>query len=111
MITFQLYLIVLCLVGNAFFAGIETGLTSVNRLKLRPLVEDGQDWAIRIQSFMDNPSRMLGTTLLGTNVCMIVGSILAASVGHAMIPRFGEFLAGAAMTAVVLVFCEYSPKA
>jgi putative hemolysin len=111
MITFQIYLILFCLLANAFFSGIETGLISINRLKLRPHVEAGESWAVLIQDFLDNPSRMLGTTLLGTNLTMIMGSILAASVGTAFLPHAGEIVSGTLMTLVVLVACEYTPKA
>ncbi len=111
MITLELYLILFCLIGNAFFSGIETGLISINRLKLRPHVEAGKSWAVLIQAFLDNPGRLLGTTLLGTNISMIMGSILAASVGASLLPHGGEFAAGLLMTLVVLVACEYMPKA
>jgi putative hemolysin len=107
----QVNLILLCLIGNAFFAGIETGMISINRLKLRPHVEEEKQWALRIQAFLDNSGRMLGTTLVGTNLCMIMGSILAASLLDSLSPRYGEFLAGVIMTVIVLVFCEYTPKA
>lgn len=111
MLSFELLVIVLCLAGNAFFAGIETGMISINRLKLRPHVEAGAPWALQLQNFLDTPSRLLGTTLLGTNLCMIMGSVLAASLGADLWPRFGDFIAGILMTVVVLVVCEYMPKA
>ncbi len=111
LIFLQLNLIFLCLIGNAFFAGIETGMISINRLKLRPHVEEEQDWALRIQAFLDSPSRLLGTTLIGTNLTMIMSSILAASLLDTLIPHWGELIAGVLMTIIVLVFCEYTPKA
>lgn len=107
----QLFLIFLCLVGNAFFAGIETGLISINRLKLRPHVENEEPWALQIQTFLDNPGHLLSTTLVGTNLCMIMGSILAANVANSAFPHAGEWIAGILMTSIVLVVCEYSPKA
>ncbi|MFO7535087.1 MAG: CNNM domain-containing protein [Kiritimatiellia bacterium] len=107
----QLFLIFLCLIGNAFFAGIETGLISINRLKLRPHVEEEEPWALLIQNFLDNPGRLLSTTLVGTNLCMIMGSILAANVANNFSPHAGEWIAGILMTTIVLVACEYSPKA
>jgi CBS domain containing-hemolysin-like protein len=42
---------------------------------------------------------------------MIMGSILAASLLNSLIPRLGEVIAGVLMTVIVLVFCEYTPKA
>ena len=38
MMTLELALLVFCLVGSAFFAGVETGVISINRLRLQHLV-------------------------------------------------------------------------
>jgi CBS domain containing-hemolysin-like protein len=111
LIFLEINLILLCLIGNAFFAGIETGMISINRLKLRPHVEEEKTWALRIQSFLDNPARLLGSTLIGTNLCMIMGSILTASLFNDLYPRWGELVSSVVMTIIVLVFCEYTPKA
>ncbi len=104
-------LILLCLIGNAFFEGIETGIISINRLKLRPHVEEEEPWALRIQAFLDNPGRLFGATLIGTNICMIMGSILAASFADQLLPHGAEFLSGSLMTLGILIGCEYIPKA
>ena len=34
----SILLLLLCLLGSAFFAGLETGVVSINRLRLRHLV-------------------------------------------------------------------------
>jgi len=104
-------LILLCLIGNAFFSGIEVGMISINRLKLRPHVEEELPWALHIQKFLDTPSRLLGTTLLGTNICMIMGSVLAAGFADRLLPHAAQFASGSVMTLVVLIGCEYIPKA
>ena len=105
------FLILLCLIGNAFFSGIEVGMISINRLKLRPHVEEELPWALHIQRFIDTPSRLLGTTLLGTNICMITGSVLAAGFADHLLPHAAQFISGSVMTLVVLIGCEYIPKA
>jgi putative hemolysin len=107
----QLLLILLCLAGTAFFAGIETGVISIHRMRLRHLVEQGNRGARIVQQFLDQPDHLLGTTLVGTNLCMVVASVLATSLGFAVLGVTGEAVAAVAMTAFVLVFCEYLPKA
>ena len=38
MMTLEIFLLLFCLVGSAFLAGIETGIISINRLRLQHLV-------------------------------------------------------------------------
>ena len=100
-----------CILGNAFFAGIETGVISINRIRLRHHVEAEKRWAVILQGFLSHPEQLLGTTLAGTNLCMIVASILTASVGKTLLGAWGEIVCGIMLTALVLVFAEYLPKA
>jgi putative hemolysin len=104
-------LLVLCLIVAWFFSGIETGLISINRLRLRHLVRRKVPGAEILQWFLQNPDALLGTTLVGTNIAVTVASILAVSLGsHALGPR-GSWLASVIMTLIILAFCEYFPKA
>jgi CBS domain containing-hemolysin-like protein len=80
-------------------------------MRLRHLVEEGDRAARILQSFLDRPDRLLGTTLVGVNLCIVVASVLAASSGRAAIGAWGEAAAGAVMTVTILIACEYLPKA
>ena len=40
MLGLEIFLLFLCLLLTAFFAGIETGVISINQLKLRHLAEE-----------------------------------------------------------------------
>ena len=107
----HLLLLGLCFIGAGFFAGIETGVISINRLRLHHVAEHGQRGAKLIEQFLAQPERLLGTTLVGTNVCQTTFAVLLTS----LLIRLG--LPGAAAVAnvsgalVLLVFCEYLPKA
>jgi putative hemolysin len=110
MIPGYLVLIFLAMLGHAFFSGMETGLISINRLRLRHLAEEGLPWAVRLQSLIEQPAALLGTTLLGTNFFMTVASVLAAAIGQRLHEASGETIAGALMAILVLLFCEFIPK-
>jgi putative hemolysin len=99
------------LLGSAFFA-IETGLISLNRVRLRHDVERQNRRAIVLASFVDNTERLLGTTLVGTTlsntlVAVFVSSLAAELFGH-------EYFVGVAATvvaaAIVLIIGEIVPK-
>ena len=74
-------LLILCLVGGAFFAGIETGIIAINRLRLRHLVLHRVRGAKQLERFVRDPDLLLGTTLIGTNICYVVASVSAAAIG------------------------------
>ncbi len=111
MIALELLLLVFCLAASAFYAGIETGVVAINRLRLRHLVRRNVPGARTVQDFLNKPERLLGTTLVGTNLGHVAASVLAASLGARWLGAKGAWLAGILLTVVILVACEYIPKA
>ncbi len=111
MINFAIWLIVVFMGLHAFFAGIETGVISINRLRLRHAVKRRIPGAAILAWFAGKNERLLGTTLLGTNICVVANSVLAASIAVALMGTMGELVATVVMTVLVLLFCEYLPKA
>jgi putative hemolysin len=109
--TLQLFLILVAMVGAAFFAGIETGIISINRLRLRHMVRHKVPRASVLQFFLQNPDRLFGTTLVGTNICHIIASVLVADLGARLGGAVGTAVAAFVLALVVLFFCEYVPKA
>jgi putative hemolysin len=106
-----LMLIVFCMAGAAFFSGMETGIISINRMRLRHAVRQGADWAVRLQGFLLQPDRLLGTTLTGTNLCVVVGTVTGTSLAVKWLGPHGEYAATVLLSLVILIFCEYLPKA
>ena len=125
--------LLLCMLGSAFFAGMETGILAMNRLRLQHLVRRGVPGAATIRYFLTHSDDLLGTTLIGTNLLQVIASVLAASVGHDIgreLVRIvrdldpdavggtaanaagaaGAAVMGVLLTLGVLVFCEYIPK-
>lgn len=103
-------LILLCMVCGAFFSGMETGVISINRMRLRHRVREGSRRAIILESYLGDTDKLLGTTLVGTNLCLVMVSTMTASLSL----RYGNetirSIAAAVMGMVVLTFCEYLPK-
>ncbi len=104
-------LLLLCMIGSAFFAGIETGVLAFNRLRLRHLVQHGVKGARVVEDLLRHPDRLLGTTLIGTNLFHVAMAVTAARwFIHLRLPA-AETLSGMGTTLVLLVFGEYLPKA
>jgi len=70
------FAIVICWIVSFFFNGIESGLLSIDPVRLRQNVKDGVRPALRLDRLFQHPERLLTTVLLVTNAVDIVGLIL-----------------------------------
>jgi CBS domain containing-hemolysin-like protein len=96
---------------TAFFSGIETGVVSIHRLQLEHLARRGDRAAILLKGFLDNSDRLFGTTLVGTNLGMVIISVLSARLVRDIPGQWAEVVSTFTDTALVLIFSEYIPKA
>lgn len=106
-------LLVFSLFMMGFFAGSETAFVSISMARVDLLAEQSDHRALYIQRLMQDPGRMLGTVLVGTNLMGV-----AAGVAGLQLIRY--FLAGKknleelantlVMTLIILIFCEILPK-
>ena len=105
-----LLIIICCILLEGFFSGSEMAIVSVSKIKLRHLVHTGSRRALMIQKLFLNPTQLLSTTLVGTNMCTVTATALATSV----IVRHWGADAGVYTTVVVfpltLIFGEILPK-
>ena len=111
MILILLIVILGCMIGHAFFAGIETGVISIHRMRLRHFVRQGSTNARILESFVVNFDRLLGTTLVGTNICVVVNSVVAASLALRLNLPGGEATSSVITAIMIIIFGEYLPKA
>lgn len=104
-----LILIVLLLL-SAFFSSAETALTTVNRIRIRTLIEEGNKKAQVVQNILDHYSKMLSTILVGNNIVNISASSLATTIA---IDLWGSHTVGittGVLTLAILLFGEITPK-
>jgi CBS domain containing-hemolysin-like protein len=106
----DLILFLFCLLGSGFFEGMETGVISLNRMRLRHLAESGDRVARILQNFLQQPDRLLGVTLVGTNICAIIASVISANWASRMHPWLQPLIT-IATTLIILIFSTYLPKA
>ena len=95
---------------SAFFSSNETALTTVNKIRLRSLADDGNKKAAMVLDITENhTSKMLSAILIGNNIVNISASSLSATLAYA----FGGYMvsiATAVLTVAILVFGEITPK-
>lgn len=104
-----LFFLVLSLIVAAFSASAETALTSVNRLRIRNLAEEGDANAKRITRLLQKPQIFLTTILVMSNVAVITGSTLATIIAVDLNFNGAEVISTAIVSLVVLIFCEITP--
>lgn len=104
-------IIVICLVFSAYFSATETAFSSLDKIKLKNKVKEGNKRAIKTLELVEHYDNMLSTVLVGNNIV----NILSASIGTIVcVNIFGETLgptlSTVILTVVVLIFGEISPK-
>lgn len=95
---------------EGFFSGAEMAFISVNRVKLEQLAHSKVKPAVLLKKMLSSPDRLLSTTLVGTNLCVVISSALFTAV---VIKAWGEryaWLTTVVMTPLVLIFAEAVPK-
>ena len=100
------------LVISAFFSISEISMMSLNRYRLRHLCKQGHRGAKRASSLLAQTDKLLGVVLLGNN---LVNAMAAALVTIIAVRFFGNSelavtIATLAVTFLILVFSEISPK-
>ncbi len=100
----------LLLLLSAFFSSAETALTTVNRVRIRTLTEEGNQRAVIVQGILDHYSKMLSTILVGNNIVNISASSLATTLALHIWGSYAVSLMTGALTLAVLIFGEITPK-
>jgi putative hemolysin len=106
----QLVVMVVALVLCAVASATETALTSISRIKLKNLVEEGDKQAAKIERLLNEPNTFLSTILVVNSVAVIVASSMATALALEFSASFGEVISTVLISLIVLIFCEISPK-
>lgn len=109
-VAIQMIVLIILLLLSAFFSSAETSLTTVNKIRIRSLAEDGNKRAGVVLEITENSSKLLSTILIGNNIVNISASALTTTIAY----RFGNsaviaFSTGL-ITVAILIFGEITPK-
>lgn len=104
-------IIFFCILFEGFFSGTEIAIISLNQIRLRILAEARDKKAIRIQKMLNNPDRLLGTTLVGTNLAVVVASSVCTKLIYNTYGLNSEWITTLILSPFILLFGEFIPKA
>ncbi len=105
----RLIILFILLLLSAFFSSAETALTTVNKIRMRTLAEEGNKRARTVLAITDNSGKMLSAILIGNNIVNLSAASLTTSLAYS----FGGSMVAIAsgiLTILILLFGEITPK-
>ncbi len=102
--------ILLLMVLSAFFAATETAFTSINRIKIKNLANDGNHKARRVVRLSEKYDDLLSTILIANNIVNIAATSIATVLFIRLYGDYGPTIATIFSAVVILVFGEITPK-
>ncbi len=95
---------------SGFFSGLEVALVGVRKSKVVQLFNEGVKGSKALYKLKTNPSWMMSSVNLGNNLVNVGASALATSLAIRLFGSDGLGIAVGAMTFLILVFGEITPK-
>ncbi len=95
---------------SAFFSSAETALTTMNKLRLRMLVENGNNKAKTLEKVLSKPRKMLSTILIGNNIVNIAASSITTIFVQRIFANWIVSIGVGILTILIIIFGEIIPK-
>jgi putative hemolysin len=106
-----LVLLFLCLGVSAFFSSAETAFVSLQRVRVKHMVETKVMGADKVARMTERPERLLATVLLCNNFVNVAAAALGTMVAVSVFgDESGLLVATIGVTILLLIFAEVTPK-
>lgn len=106
----MLIALVILVILSAYFSATETAFTSLNRIRLKTRADGGSRRAERTLALAEEYDRLLSTILIGNNIVNITATTVSTVLCTRWFHRYGPTVATIALTIIILVFGEITPK-
>ncbi len=106
----QILFIAVLLMMSAYFSASETAFLSMNKIRMKNLVSDGNKRAALVMKLSENYDNLISTILVGNNIVNIGSSSIATVLFMKWFATSGATISTAVMTVAVLLFGEITPK-
>ena len=107
---YSITIIVILLLFSAYFSATETAFTSLNRIRIKNLANDGNKKAKRVLDLEGKYDNLLSTILIGNNLVNIGTTAIATVLLVKLYGSYGATISTIAVTIIVLIFGEITPK-
>ncbi|MCD8119893.1 MAG: hemolysin family protein [Lachnospiraceae bacterium] len=106
----QLCVLVILLALSSFFSSAETALTTVGKVRVRTLVDEGVKNAATLEKVCANSDKMLSAILIGNNIVNLTASALTTMLAQKLFNSYAVSVATGILTILILIFGEITPK-
>ena len=106
----NIIILVVLILFSAYFSATETAFSSLNRIKLKNMAQDGNKRAKKTLLLCEKYDKLLSTILIGNNIVNIMSTSIATALFVALLAQKGVAVSTVVMTVVVLIFGEIVPK-
>src|SRR5215469_5859743 len=107
-------LLVICIAIAGLASATETALTSVGRLRVRHLVDEGSAAAAILERLQQDPNRFLSTVLVVNTLALILASFSTTLLSVRYLPPafgfWGALVVSLVLSVFLLIFAEVTPK-
>ncbi len=106
----QVVVLFILLLLSGFFSSAETALSTVNRVRIRSLIEEGNKRASIVENVLENYGKMISTILIGNNIVNLYASSLATTMAIRLWGSVSVGIITGILTILVLFIGEILPK-
>lgn len=106
----QILFIAMLILMSAYFSASETAFFSMNKIRMKNMASNGNKRAELVLKLAENYDKLLSSILIGNNIVNIASSSIATVLFVRWLGNTGVSVSTAAMTVLVLVFGEITPK-
>lgn len=114
----RIAILLILLMLSAFFSSAETCLTTVSKMRIKSMADEGTKNAALVLKLVENPTKLLSTILIGNNIVNLSASSLTTSFAIGLAKKAGlttmasavTGLATGILTILVIIFGEIVPK-
>lgn len=103
-------IIIILILLSAFFSSSETAFISIDKFKIRQLVQDGNKRAKTVSKILEDKDSMISSILIGNNIVNLSASAFVTTLVYEVWGDAYISLATGVLTVVVLLYGEIVPK-
>lgn len=105
----QIIILVILLLLSGFFSSAETALTTVNKIRIRALADEGNKRAATVLKITEDSGKLLSAILIGNNIVNLSASSLTTTLVYGLAGPAVAIATGI-LTILILIFGEITPK-
>ena len=109
-ISTYIVVMVMLIMMSAYFSATETAFSSLNKTRVKSMIEKGNKKAKLVLSLSENYDKLISTILIGNNIVNIAVSSIATVMFINLYGDIGATISTAVVTVAVLIFGEITPK-